>query len=84
MENQKDAMGMLDLITAPGFCVKDNQITVVNPPAAALQVAGTQKIPAGFDLRGTFYFMNLSMASQRSSMASMSPAATASTMQWRM
>ena len=29
------------------------------------------------------YFMNLSMAEQRSSMASSSPAVTASTIQWR-
>ena len=31
----------------------------------------------------SFYFMNLSMAAQSSSMASWSPAVTASTMQWR-
>lgn len=36
MEEQKDILGMLDLITAPGFCVKENQIIRVNTPAAAL------------------------------------------------
>lgn len=36
MEVQKDILGMLDLITAPGFCVKENQIVKVNPPAAKL------------------------------------------------
>ena len=36
MEERKDALGMLDLITAPGFCVSDNQIIKVNTAAAAL------------------------------------------------
>lgn len=36
MEEQKNALGMLDLLTAPGFCVKENQIIKVNTAAAAL------------------------------------------------
>lgn len=36
MEEQKDALGMLDLLTVPGFCVKNNQIIKANPAASAL------------------------------------------------
>ena len=36
MEEQKDALGMLDLLTAPGFCVKNSRIIKVNTAAAAL------------------------------------------------
>ena len=36
MEEQKNALGMLDLLTAPGFCVKENKIIKVNAAAAAL------------------------------------------------
>lgn len=38
MENKNNAMGMLDLLTAPSFCVKDNLIIRVNPAAQALQL----------------------------------------------
>lgn len=36
MEEQKNALGMLDLLTVPGFCVKENRIIKVNAAAAAL------------------------------------------------
>lgn len=36
MEERNDILGMLDMITAPGFCVKENQIIKCNPPAAAV------------------------------------------------
>ena len=36
MEEQKNALGMLDLLTAPGFCVKENRIVKVNAAAMAL------------------------------------------------
>lgn len=36
MEERKDALGLLDCITAPGFCVSDNRIIKVNAAAAAL------------------------------------------------
>ena len=39
MENRIDAMGMLDLIVRPGFCVKDNTIVKVNQAAAAWGLA---------------------------------------------
>lgn len=43
MEEFTDAMGMLDLIARPAFCVKDGMITKVNPAAAAhLIEAGTR------------------------------------------
>lgn len=35
MEDLKNVLGMLDLITAPGFCVKENRIIKVNAAAAA-------------------------------------------------
>ena len=35
MEEQKNGLGMLDLLTAPGFCVKENKIIKVNAAAAA-------------------------------------------------
>lgn len=39
MEEQKDTLGMLDLVTAPGFCVKENRIVKVNAAAAGLLLA---------------------------------------------
>ena len=36
MLEQNDMLGMLDLLTAPGFCVKDNQIIRINAAAAGL------------------------------------------------
>jgi len=39
MEDQKDVLGLLDLLTAPGFCVKNNQIIRVNAAASALLFA---------------------------------------------
>jgi len=36
MEKQTDILGMLDLLTAPGFCVKEDRITKVNAAAAAM------------------------------------------------
>lgn len=39
MENRLDAMGMLDLIVRPGFCVKDNKIVKVNQAAESLLIA---------------------------------------------
>lgn len=36
MEYNNDALGMLDLLTAPGFCVAEGRIIKVNPAAAAL------------------------------------------------
>ena len=43
MENRIDAMGMLDLMVRPGFCVQDNIIVKVNQAAAARTLAtGTQ------------------------------------------
>lgn len=44
MEQVNDAMGMLDLLVLPGFCVKDNKIVKINPLAAARQ------IPMGADV----------------------------------
>lgn len=38
MEREVDAMGMLDLMVRPGFCVKDNKIVKVNPAAEALML----------------------------------------------
>lgn len=34
MVDEMDALGMLDLITAPGFCVKENRIVKVNSAGA--------------------------------------------------
>ncbi len=46
MENRLDAMGMLDLMVRPGFCVKDNQIVKCNQAAEALMIApGTELSP---------------------------------------
>jgi len=46
MEDQKDILGMLDLITAPGFCVKENRIIKANAAAAGLFFAeGMEIIP---------------------------------------
>lgn len=36
MEERRDALGLLDCITAPSFCVKENQIIKANAAAAAL------------------------------------------------
>lgn len=36
MEEQKDIFAMLDLLTQPGFCVKENQIVKTNPAAQGL------------------------------------------------
>lgn len=36
MEEEKDALGMLDLLTAPGFCVKEYRIVKANAAASAL------------------------------------------------
>lgn len=36
MVDQTDALGMLDLLTAPGFCVKENRIIRVNSAASGL------------------------------------------------
>ena len=39
MEQVTDAMGMLDLMVRPGFCVKQNEIIKVNQPARCLQLS---------------------------------------------
>ncbi len=39
MDQMNDAMGMLDLMVRPGFCVKDNVIVKVNQPALCRQVS---------------------------------------------
>lgn len=39
MEEQKDLLGMLDLMTQPGFCVKENTVTAVNTAAKGLFLA---------------------------------------------
>ena len=39
MEQIKDAMGMLDLMVRPGFCVQQNKIVKVNQPAQCLQLS---------------------------------------------
>ena len=44
MEEKNDALGMLDLLIQPGFCVKDNEIVKVNQPAQCRQV------PLGADI----------------------------------
>ena len=44
MEEKNDALGMLDLLIPPGFCVKDNEIVKVNQPAQSRQV------PLGADI----------------------------------
>ena len=36
MDRELDAMGMLDLMVSPGFCVKDNQIVACNAAAESL------------------------------------------------
>ena len=36
MEEKLDALGMLDLMVRPGFCVKDNKIIKANEAALAL------------------------------------------------
>lgn len=36
MDEQKEIMGMLDLMEHPGFCVKDNRIISLNPAARGL------------------------------------------------
>ena len=38
MEQMNDALGMLDLLALPGFCVKDNKIGKLNPLAACRQI----------------------------------------------
>lgn len=38
MEQKVDALGMLDLMVHPGFCVQDHKIIRVNPPAEALMI----------------------------------------------
>ena len=38
MEQRVDAFGMLDLMVRPGFCVHDNKIIRVNPPAEGLLI----------------------------------------------
>lgn len=38
MEQKIDALGMLDLMAHPGFCVQDQKIIRVNPPAEALMI----------------------------------------------
>ena len=58
-----------------GGCGRDNDRC-----GSSSQGSRQQSAPSGAP---AFYFMNLSMAWHRSSMASVSPAATASTMQWR-
>lgn len=43
MVEQKEIFGMLDLMTQPGFCVKDNTIQKVNQAAQALMISpGTE------------------------------------------
>ena len=44
MEQMNDALGMLDLLALPGFCVKDKKIVKMNPLAASRQ------IPMGADI----------------------------------
>ena len=39
MEERLDALGMLDLMVRPGFCVKDNVIIKVNQAAESLMIA---------------------------------------------
>lgn len=39
MEQMNDAMGMLDLVIRPGFCVKDHKIVKANRAAQCLQIA---------------------------------------------
>ena len=38
MEEKTDTLGLLDMMTRPGFCVKDNVICKVNPAAQALMI----------------------------------------------
>lgn len=38
MEQMNDALGMLDLLALPGFCVKDKKIVKLNPLAACRQI----------------------------------------------
>lgn len=38
MEQVNDAMGLLDLLVRPGFCVKDGKIVKVNQPAQCRQI----------------------------------------------
>ena len=38
MEQINNALGMLDLLALPGFCVKDNKIVKMNPLAACRQI----------------------------------------------
>lgn len=46
MEKQTDALGLLDLITCPGFCAKDNRILKVNPAGQGLFLEeGTEVLP---------------------------------------
>lgn len=45
MEEQRDILGMLDLMIRPGFCVKGNQIVKVNPAAQGLLLT------SGMDVR---------------------------------
>lgn len=33
MEEKKDTLGMLDLVTCPGFCVKENRSSRINQAA---------------------------------------------------
>ena len=44
MEETLDALGMLDLMVRPGFCVKDNQIIKANEAAQALLLAPGMEI----------------------------------------
>lgn len=44
MEERTDALGMLDLMVQPGFCVQNNTIVKVNPAAAALLLTPGREI----------------------------------------
>ena len=46
MEEQKDMSGLLDLLTQPGFCVKENRIVMRNPAAQGLFLTqGMEVVP---------------------------------------
>ena len=45
MERELDAMGMLDLMVRPGFCVKDNKIVKVNQAAETVMLAPGMDVP---------------------------------------
>ena len=72
MEQFTDAMGMLDLMACPAFCVKDGIIARVNPSAASLLIeAGTrvaELLQTGEEEYAAFsdgcLYLNLSVSNQ--------------------